>query len=89
MNGPFIVGFLDELEKQGFLGEKDQKDLQRKLKEVQKGLIKRPQIEVIPAESGMMEEGVVRPGATMAAAKSMAGDVVRKVKSLKPKKMKK
>jgi hypothetical protein len=83
MNRDFMAGFLDELEKQGFFEERDQKDLQRKLKAVQKGLAKTPQIEVIPAERGMMEEKAVRPGSTMESAKSMAGDVVRKLKTLR------
>lgn len=83
MNEPFIVGFLDELEKQAFFGKKELKVLQAKLKEVQKGLGKQRQVEVLPAESGRIEETAVRPGLAMASAKSMAGDVVRRMKSLK------
>jgi hypothetical protein len=84
MNEAFIIGFLDELEKKAFLGKQDLKKLQAKLKELQKHLSKKPQVEVVPSESGKVEEKPIKPGSAMESAKSMAGDVARKVKSLKP-----
>lgn len=82
MNRAFMFGFVDELEKRAFFGTKETNDLQRKLKEVQKGLGKQRQVEVLPAESSRIEETAVRPGSAMASAKNMAGDIARNVKEL-------
>jgi len=84
MNKAFIVGFLDELEKQAFFGKKELGQLQAKLKKLQHDLSKQPQIETVPAGGGTMVEKPVRPGSVMESAKSMAGDIVRKVKTLRP-----
>jgi hypothetical protein len=86
MNRAFIYGFVDELEKRAFLGKKEINQLQQGLKKLQQGLSKKPQIETVPSGKDMVEEKPVRPGGVMESVKSMAGDVVRKVQDLKPKK---
>jgi len=84
MTRAFIAGFVDELEKAAFFDTKNLKALQRKLKEIQKGLNKQLQIITVPGEGSKKEERPIRPGAALASAKSMAGDVVQKMKNLKP-----
>jgi len=84
MKRAFIQGFVDELEKNAFFGKQELRDVQKKLKKLRQDLSKGPQIEVVPAGGGEMQERPVKPGDVMASAKSMAGDVARKVKSLRP-----
>jgi len=84
MNEAFITGFLDELEKNAFFGKKELRDLQSKLKEVYRGYTKAPQVEVVPTPGGGSEEKPIESGSVMESAKSMASDVGKRIKSLKP-----
>ncbi len=83
MNKIFMISFLDELEKGAFLSKQHIGAAQRRLKEMQRGLGKSPQVETIPIGVGETVDRPIKPGSVLASAKSMGGDIVQKMKTLK------